>query len=156
MITNHLCSRITGYEASHSLQIEFKNFDSAGQFIDQVAVKDKADQPLKSGINIQGIQWDSDKKGQTETDCLTAAVKLARSRADDLAKAAGVKIKGIYEISNQQVYSDVEASSTSYTGRAVAKSMMMTADSSSQNATSLTPSKIKVRADVSMSFLIQN
>lgn len=146
-------SRIQGYSAVHSMTVTFKNLDQAGQFIDQAARGDKNDKE-KSGITIGNISWDSDKKGEAEEECITKAVKQARSRADDLAKAAGVKIKGVYMITNQQVYVNYESAP-----RAEARSSkmsMMAADAESASPTELSPGKIKIRADVSIDYLIQN
>lgn len=144
-------SRIQGYSAMHSLTVTFKNLDLAGQFIDQAA---KGDKNEKSGVTIGNIGWDSDKKGEAEVECITKAVKQARDRADDLAKAAGVKIKGVYLISNQQVYANYE--STAAPGGAKSKMSMMADMAESASPTELSPGKIKIRADVSIDYLIQN
>lgn len=145
-------SRIQGYSAVHALTVTFKNLDQAGQFIDQAARGDKTDKE-KSGVTVANIGWDSDKKGEAEQACITLAVKQARSRADDLAKAAGVKIKGVYMISNQQVFANYE--SAPMAGRAQNKMLMMAADSEA-SPTDFSPGKIKIRADVSIDYLIQN
>ncbi len=144
-------SRIQGYSAMHSMTVTFKNLDLAGQFIDQAARGDKNDKE-KSGVTIGNIGWDSDKKGEAEAECITKAVKQARGRADDLAKAAGVKIKGVYMITNQQVYANYE--SAPMAGASRASKMEMAADVASP--TELSPGKIKIRADVSIDYLIQN
>ena len=144
-------SRIQGYSAMHSLTVTFKNLDEAGKFIDQAAKGDKTE---KAGVTIGNIGWDSDKKGEAEEACITQAVKQARGRADDLAKAAGVKIKGVYSITNQQVYANYEAAPMAGSARAQSK-MMMSADMA-ESSTELSPGKIKIRADVNIEYLIQN
>lgn len=144
-------SRIQGYSATHSMTVTFKNLDQAGQFIDQSA---KGDKNEKSGVTIGNISWDSDKKGEAEVECITKAVKQARDRADDLAKAAGVKIKGVYLITNQQVYANYESAAAP--GAARANKMSMMADMAESSPTELSPGKIKIRADVSIDYLIQN
>ena len=144
-------SRIQGYSAMHSLTVTFKNLDEAGKFIDQAAKGDKAE---KAGVTIGNIGWDSDKKGEAEEACISQAVKQARGRADDLAKAAGVKIKGVYSITNQQVYANYEAAPMAGAARAQNK-MMMSADMA-ESSTELSPGKIKIRADVNIEYLIQN
>lgn len=146
-------SRIQGYSAMHSLTVTFKNLDQAGQFIDQAASGNKADKE-KSGVTIGNIGWDSDKKGEAEEACISQAVKQARGRADDLAKAAGVKIKGVYSITNQQVYANYESAPMAGAARAQSK-MMMSADAES-GGTDFSPGKIKIRADVNIEYLIQN
>lgn len=142
-------SRIQGYSAVHSMTITFKNLDLAGQFIDQAVSGDKKD---KSGVTVANISWDSDKKGQAEAECLAQAVKSTRNRADDLAKAADVKIKGVYLISNQQVFSNYEGAQQARSNMYM-KSMAADAETAS---TELSPGKIKVRADVNIEYLIQN
>lgn len=146
-------SRIQGYSAMHSLTVTFKNLDEAGKFIDQSAKGDKNDKE-KSGVTVGNIGWDSDKKGEAEEACITTAVKQARGRADDLAKAAGVKIKGVYSITNQQVFANYEAAPMAG-ARAQSKMSMMSADAESA-PTELSPGKIKIRADVNIEYLIQN
>jgi len=144
-------SKIQGYSVVHSLTVILKNIDQAGAFIDQVAQGDKKE---KAGITIQNIGWDSDKKGSAESECITQAVKSAKLRADDLAKAAGVKISGVYSMSNQQVYSNFESNQSP---RAAMKSMRMESDSAPfSDIPNLSPGKIKVRADVSVEYYIQN
>lgn len=144
-------SKIQGYSATHSLTVTFKNLDEAGKFIDQAVTGDSKE---KSGVNVSNIGWDSDKKGEAEEGCINTAVKEARSRADDLAKAAGVKIKGVYSISNQQVYANYEASPMAAAAPMKKSKMMesMSYDSEPQ----LSPGKIKIRADVAIEYLIQN
>ena len=144
-------SKIQGYSVVHSLTVVLRNIDQAGSFIEQVAQGDKKE---KSGITIQNIGWDSDKKGSAESDCITQAVKSAKQRADDLAKAAGVKISGVYSMSNQQVYSNFESNQSP---RAAMKAMRMESDAAiASDAPNLSPGKIKVRADVSVEYYIQN
>ncbi|AZZ35844.1 hypothetical protein CIK05_03185 [Bdellovibrio sp. qaytius] len=146
-------SRIQGYSAMHSLTVTFKNLDEAGKFIDQSAKGDKNDKE-KSGVTIGNIGWDSDKKGEAEAACINSAVKQARGRADDLAKAAGVKIKGVYSITNQQVFTNYEAAPIAGAARAQSKMSLMASDV--ESSTELSPGKIKIRADVNIEYLIQN
>jgi len=142
-------SKIQSYSATHSVTVAFKNIDSAGAFIEQVTYGDKNE---KSGIILQGINWDSDKKAAAESECISQAVKSARIRADDLAKAAGVKISGVYLLSNQQVFSNFEALTDSASRMSFKKSV----DKVSVGGPDLNPGKIKVRADVSVEYYIQN
>ena len=146
-------SRIQGYSANQTMLIAFKNIDLAGSFLDQISRSDKSD---KTGINISSIQWDSDKKGQAESEAVAAAVKSAKLRAEELAKAAQVKIKGVYQITHQQVHSNHESSGQEMAGnsRGMMKTMMAAADANS--GTDLNPGKIKIRVDVSIDYYIQN
>ncbi len=146
-------SRIQGYSANQTMMIVFKNIDQAGSFLDQISRSEKSD---KTGISILSIQWDSDKKGQAENETVAAAVKSAKLRAEELAKAAQVKIKGVYQITHQQVHSNFESSGQEMAGnsRGMMKTMMASADVNS--GTDLSPGKIKIRVDVSIDYYIQN
>ncbi|MFN3697177.1 MAG: SIMPL domain-containing protein [Pseudobdellovibrio sp.] len=144
-------SKIQGYSVVHSITLSLKSLDQAGSFIEQIPQGDRKD---KSGIAIQNISWDSDKKGVAESDCISQAVKSARVRADDLAKAAQVKIKGVYSISNQQVYSNFE--SAQQMARPMKSFKMDTESALAGDVPALSPGKIKVRADVSIEYYIQN
>lgn len=144
-------SRIQGYSAMHSITVTFKNLDDAGKFIDLAAKGDKAE---KAGVNIGHIGWDSDKKSEAEEACISQAVKQARDRANNLAKAAGVKIKGVYSITNQQVFANYEVQAMASAPRA--NKMMMSADANESSSTDLSPGKIKIRADINIEYLIQN
>lgn len=146
-------SRIQGYSANQTTMIVFKNIDQAGLFLDQISRSDKSD---KTGVNILGIDWDSDKKGQAESETVAAAVKSAKLRAEELAKAAQVRIKGVYQVSHRQVNSNYESSSQEMAGssRGMMKTMMSSADVNS--GTDLNPGKIKIRVDVSIDYYIQN
>lgn len=146
-------SRLQNYSSVHQMTVTFKNLDLAGQFIDQSAKSDKSDKN-KAGITIASIQWDSDKKGAAESECIGSAVRNARARAEDLAKAAGVSIKGVYMMSHQQIHSNFESQPMAGSARMEMMSKSVSADSS--NSVDLSPGTIKVRADVAVEYLIQN
>jgi hypothetical protein len=148
-------SRIQGYSATHSLTVTFKNLDEAGKFIDQAATGSAKNDKENSGVNVNNIGWDSDKKGEAEESCINLAVKQARARADDLAKAAGIKIKGVYSISNQQIYANYEAAPVA-SARMKSKVSMLAESMSDSASPELSPGKIKIRADVAIEYLIQN
>ena len=87
-------NKIDGYRVSHSIVVTYRNVENAGQFLDEV-VTSKGD---NSGVNVNGVSWDSDKKSEVELSALGDAVRNARKRADELADAAKVKIKGVHKI----------------------------------------------------------
>lgn len=87
-------NRIDGYRVSHSLTVTYRNVENAGQFLDDV-VTSKGE---TSGVNVNGVSWDSDKKAEVELSALGDAVRNARKRADELADAAKIKIKGVHKI----------------------------------------------------------
>lgn len=138
-------SKLTGYRVSHQVQVTFKKVDEAGELIDALTSKEKVD---TSGVLIQSISWDSDKKSAAESEAMTDAVQVAKNKAEKLAKAAGVKIKNVYLISQS---SGAESIIPQVLGGNF-KAMAM--DSGGQSSTSIQGGQIKVRSEVLMQFEI--
>src|SRR3990167_5999413 len=136
-------NRIVGFRVTQNLQISLRQAEKAGSLVDELIGAEKTD---KSGVSIQSIGWDSDKKAAAETQAMSQAIKNAKKRAEDMATAAGVKIKGLYRLANSQ--SHVEPQQL----RAAMKFSMTEAAS---DQTQLPAGTIKVRADVSADYLIQ-
>jgi uncharacterized protein len=89
-------NKMTGFRASQNLHVILRKIADGGTFIDAVATS----KSQASGVSVQNIQWDSDKKNQIETQALGEAVVDARLKAEELAKAALVKIKRVYRLSH--------------------------------------------------------
>lgn len=134
-------NKIVGYRVSHSFSIIYRSVGTAGDFLDQI-VKSAGD---ISGINVNGVSWDSDLKAQAEMDLLKEAVKAAKERASELAKAAGVTIKATHKIQNNTVV--VQGPQP-----VMEKAALMMSDRSAP--TELSSGQIKVRAEVQMEFEI--
>ena len=83
-------NKMIGFRVSQTLLVTLRKVEDGGNFIDALVADKKT---LDSGVNLNSINWDSDKKAQTETATLGDAVKAARVKAEEIAKAAGVKIK---------------------------------------------------------------
>lgn len=137
-------NKIVGYRVDHRIKIVYRKIDAVGQVIDALTVGSRGD---KSGISVSQIVWDYEKRSVVENAAMADAVKAARSKAEDLAKAAGVTIKAVHRIENYSASSPV------------ARDMMMEADAgfaklSKRSSTELSASQIKVRVDVQMQFEI--
>lgn len=135
-------NRITGYRVSHTFMIIYRKVEDAGNFLDDL-VTSKSD---SSGISVNSISWDSDKKAQAEISTLADAVKNARQKANELAAAAGVSIKAVHKIQHSS-YSPPVA-------QPVFEKMSMMADSARGASTEVSSGQIKVRVEVQMEFEI--
>ncbi|MBX2987302.1 MAG: SIMPL domain-containing protein [Bdellovibrionaceae bacterium] len=97
-------NKINGYRSSQVLRVTLRKIDQAGKFIDAMTVAEKGDgsgpRP-EFGTTVSALQWDTSKKSELETESLGDAVKKARRKADEIAKAAGIKIKSVYRISHE-------------------------------------------------------
>ncbi len=137
-------SKLSGYRVSHQVQITFKKVDDAGQLIDALTSTAKVE---TAGVQIQSISWDSDKKFAAESEAMTDAVQAAKDKAEKLAKAAGVKIKNVYLISQTSGSESIGA--PVFGGNLKAMAM-----DSSHAATAVQGGQIKVKSEVLMQFEI--
>jgi uncharacterized protein YggE len=135
-------NRIDGYRVSHSIVVTYRKVEDAGQFLDEV-VTSKGE---TSGINVNGVSWDSDKKAEAELSALGDAVRNARKRADELAEAAKVKIKGVHKIQHSSYNAPV---ARPYMAKAAM--MEMSADAA---PTEVAGGQIKVTVEVNLEYEI--
>ncbi len=136
-------SKLSGYRVSHQVQMTYKKVDDAGQLIDALTSTAKVD---TAGVQIQSISWDSDKKSPAESEAMIDAVQAAKDKAEKLAKAAGVKIKNVYLISQT---SGSESVVPVFSGNMKAMAM-----ESVHTATAVQGGQIKVKSEVLMQFEI--
>lgn len=136
-------NKISGYRVSHSVLLTYRKTEDAGTLLDSL-VTSKGE---ISGVNIQSVSWDYDKKAEVETATLGDAVKNARSKAEDLAKAADVIIKAVHKIQHTSYAPPVAQPMYE---RAAMKSM----DAGVVAPTELSSGQIKVRVEVQMEFEI--
>lgn len=136
-------NRISGYRVSHTVSVTCRKTEDGGVLLDSL-VTSKSD---TSGINIQSVSWDYDKKSVVETAALGEAVKIARAKAEDLAKAADVIIKAVHKIQHTSYAPPVAQPMYE---RAAMKSM----DAAGGAPTELSGGQIKVRVEVQMEFEI--
>lgn len=140
-------NRLTGFRSTQTLRLTLRKVDQAGKLIDALTDSEKggAAPKAEAGINVNSIQWDSSRKDEVETAGLADAVKAARKKAEEIAKAAGVKIKSVYRLSHT-------ASGEAVVPRAyMAKNMAMAAES---GGTSLSQGQIKVQVSVGAEYEI--
>ncbi|WP_413580774.1 SIMPL domain-containing protein [Bdellovibrio sp. HCB288] len=90
-------NKMVGFRVVQSLMVTLHKVDDAGRFLDALVTEK---QTKESGVNVNSINWDSDKRQQAETSALADAVRAAKVKAEEIAKAAGVKIKGVSRISH--------------------------------------------------------
>ncbi|MFZ3230572.1 MAG: SIMPL domain-containing protein [Pseudobdellovibrio sp.] len=136
-------NKITGYKVTHQVSAIYRRVDDAGVFIDSLATSRKDD---TGGVNIQSISWDYDKKTAIESATLTEAVKVARAKAEELAKAAGVKIKSVHRIQHTSQSARVMSSGNNL--------MSSKASFSGSPQTELPSGQVKVQVSVQMEFEI--
>ncbi|MBX3040484.1 MAG: SIMPL domain-containing protein [Bdellovibrionaceae bacterium] len=140
-------NKLNGFSSTQVLRVLLRKTAEAGRLIDAVTVAEKGDAgPRREfGTSISRIQWDSTARKAIEVEVLAAAVKEARSKADTMAKAAGVKIKNVYRLAHQAM---IEPGPRPM----MAKMAMAAADSASSE---LAGGEIKVQVTVSADYEIQ-
>lgn len=90
-------NRMVGFRVVQNLSVTLRKTEEAGSFLDALVSEKKS---MDSGVNLNSISWDSDKRTQAEVATLAEAVRMAKMKAEEIAKAAGVKIKGVTRISH--------------------------------------------------------
>jgi uncharacterized protein YggE len=90
-------NKMVGFRVTYSLNVTLKKVEDAGAFLDALISDKKTND---SGINVNSISWDSTLRSATETSTLADAVKAAKVKAEEIAKAAGVKITAVSKISH--------------------------------------------------------
>ena len=138
-------NRMTGFRVSQSLRVVIRKVDDAGNFLDALVSEKKSND---TGVNINSINWDSDQRAKAELAALGDAVKEAKLKAEEIAQAAGVKIKGVSKISHGaapiQPPMPVFRAMKSFGGAA-----------EMADSTQVSAGQIKVRVDVTAEYQIQ-
>ncbi|GGE84346.1 SIMPL domain-containing protein [Sphingomonas prati] len=84
---------LTGYQASNQVTIRFREIKRAGTILDAL---------VQAGANqINGPAFSLDKPAAALDEARTAAMALARTRADLYARAAGMTVRRIVAISEE-------------------------------------------------------
>lgn len=134
-------NKMVGFHALQILQVTLRKIEDLGAFLDAVITKTTK---MDSGVNVNSIQWDTDKRQQIELAALGEAVKNGRLKAEELAKAANVKIKGVSMLSH---------GATGGPGPLPARGMMKAmALESTGAATEVLAGQIKIRVEVSAQY----
>jgi uncharacterized protein len=132
------------------LRITLKKIDTLGKFVDALTQSEKggSDQKAEAGINVNAIEWETSKKEELSQLALADAVRMARKKAEDIAKAAGVKIKSVHRIN----HSALSSSSPRPYLESQKVSAAMAADRAS--STEMLEGQIKIRAVVDGEYTI--
>lgn len=136
-------NKIIGYTANQSIRVTLKKAELVGKFLDELIKEEKT---MKSGIMVQGVAWDLEKREEIERNLLTAAVKNAEETAQILAKAARVKIKNVYRLTPQSFNNPMPM---------FAAAPMMKSMDGGARETTVFSGEIKVRAQVTADFEIE-
>lgn len=137
-------NKMIGFRVSQNLSVILRKVEEAGGFIDAL-VSDK--KSMDAGVNVNSISWDSDKRTQVETGALADAVRAAKVKAEEIAKAAGVRIKGVARISH-----GVSAAGGGGPQFRNLGAKMMAAEAATP--TEISAGQIKVRVEVSAEYEI--
>jgi uncharacterized protein YggE len=137
-------NKMVGFRALQVLRVTLRKTEDLGGLLDATVTSATKNE---SGVNVNSIQWDTDKRAALELTALGDAVKNGRQKADELAKAANVKIKGVSLLSH-----GVTASAPSPMSPRMMKTMAFDGASTS---TEVMPGQVKVRVDVTAQYEIQ-
>lgn len=84
-----------GYISSQIISVTVKKITELGPFIDSLTSSKDVD---LGGLSINSMHFDISKRADEEQRLLAKAVEDAQNKANILAKAAKVKIKGVHKI----------------------------------------------------------
>jgi uncharacterized protein len=136
-------NKTIGFRVSHQIKVILRLKEDIGSLLDALSSNAKIE---SSGLSIQSIAWDNDKRKSYSEDLIQEAVKDGQQKAERLALASGVKIAGVqtihYSESNSVVFPEASFKRSS--------AMM-----DSRTGTELGNSSIKIRTDVSLQYRIQ-
>lgn len=83
-------SYITGYTASHSIKVTYRNLDQIGSLLDAVS---------QAGANqVNGVHFSTEKTQAYELQAIEKAMANARQKADTIAKSASASVKGVLHV----------------------------------------------------------
>ncbi len=130
--------QIVAYNADSTLAIRVTDMDSVGRMIDVC---------FAAGANtLYGVSFSAADTTDAKTEAMKKAVADARARAEVLAEAAGLKIKGIEVISESSVYSYSNTAGNLYDRD------LMEEAASDAGETVVQSAKLIVSASVSITF----
>jgi uncharacterized protein YggE len=125
--------RLLGYRAQNSIRVKTRDLDKVGPALDAA---------LKAGANeVTKLEFDVEDDAKLRAQALARATRRARAKADAIAKALGVKILGVLEVT--------EAAGPSIRPMAQ-RATMMSAESDDSPMTPVNPGPISVDARVSL------
>jgi len=92
-------TQMLGFRVDHTLRIRIKEIDRVGEVLDQLTAKGSGDRLLQ----IQGVEYATDRRGEYEVKALEAAMMHAQARAAALAKTAKKPLGEVDQITDSQV-----------------------------------------------------
>ncbi len=129
--TEHL----TSYKANSTLAIRVTNIDLVGEVIDAA---------FGAGANtLNGISFSASETGEAQQKAMRAAVQDAKEKAEVLADAAGLHIRGIEDIVEQGTYSS---------DRGAMNSLKAAATVDSAAGTVVQAAKLSVTSNITVTF----
>lgn len=131
---------ISGFIVSATLLVTIRDIDTVGTILD-AAISGGA-----TGVN--GIRFYTDDPSAPASDARAMAVTDARTKADELAAAAGVRIVGVYSI---QETSAPPPQPYEYEAADVA----MASGAAQERAVPISPGQSEIRVDVQVVFEIE-
>lgn len=88
-------NNITSYQSNQTLTVTIRDVAEVGNFIDSLT---DGKQVSDGGINLNGLSFDISTRKEEQNKLVTTAVANAQLQAEVLAKAAKVKLKGVYRL----------------------------------------------------------
>lgn len=138
-------NKLVGFRAVQILRVTLRKTEDLGSFLDALV---NSAPKNESGVNVNTIFWDTDKRSQIELAALGEAVRKGRAKADELAQAANVKIKGVSMLSHGVSHQEMPLPR-----RGMMKTMAF--EMAAASSTEVMAGQIKVRVDVTAEYEIQ-
>lgn len=103
-------NKIVGFIATQNIRVTLRKIQIVGSFMDALNKENNREnrgepKNLKASTNIQSVSFDLEKRKDIEKTLMSEAVKAAADEAQMLAKAAGVKIKQLFQLTPIAGYS---------------------------------------------------
>ena len=134
---------LIGHIANQEMVVTLRNIEEVGAFMDSLTTASKSKQ---NGVSVNNFKFDLDKRAQEQSALLGDAVRSAEAMASVLAKAANVKLKGVYRLS------PVNNGSAMY-------SMMLEEDAAAPRGkggapTTVSSGEIKIKSEVAAEYIV--
>ncbi|WP_139492843.1 SIMPL domain-containing protein [Brevibacillus dissolubilis] len=125
--------KITGYTVQNIVRVTYRDIPKVGQFLDTLS---------QAGVNrVDSLDFGTEKAAAYQSQALERALADARIKADALAKAAGVKIKGIISMTESGAVQP-----------AVPMLLRAKSEAAADAPTQISPGELKIQANISVSY----
>jgi uncharacterized protein YggE len=127
--------KITSYSANQTIQITYRDLAKIGVLLDDLS---------GAGVNqMNGIQFDTEKRQEYEIQAIDNAMKNADLKAKAIAKNTGKELKGVINVTQ----GGTNAAPITYN-----REMMKMADTASISATTISPGELKITSSISVQY----